>query len=299
MNWLVEPGLWSNPAVRTALAVGAIVAVVSAVVGVFTVVRGQSFAGHALTDVAAAGGAGAVLGGVAPLLGFLGGGVVGAGAMELIGIDRVKGRDVATGVVLGAAFGLSALFLYLSSSTSATSGSTQLILFGSIFTVAPDTLPEVTALSAVVLALVASIGRPLILSSLSADLAAARAIPVRAVGFAFVSVLAISVGLSSIVIGSILSTALLIGPPASALKVVTRLRSAFVVSAIAGVVATVLGTVLAYDSYYWSASHRGLPVSFFVVAVVVVEFVAATIVQRLRWGLSRGAVAGHPTTVGL
>jgi len=282
VHWIFEPGLWANSSVRTALAVGAIVALVSSVVGVFTVLRGQTFAGHALTDVATAGGAGAVLAGVAPLLGFLGGGVLGAGVMEGVGVERVRGRDVATGVVLGAAFGLSALFLYLSTSTSATTGTTQLILFGSIFTVSPSTLPVVAVLSGAVLLIVASIARPLLLSSLSAELAAARAIRVRAVGFAFVAVLAVSVGLSSIIIGSILSTALLIGPPASALKIVNRLGGAFVLAAAAGVVATLSGVVLAYDSFYWFASHRGLPVSFFVVVIVVLEFVAASVAQRLR-----------------
>jgi len=282
VHWIFEPGLWANSSVRTALAVGAIVALVSSVVGVFTVLRGQTFAGHALTDVATAGGAGAVLAGVAPLLGFLGGGVLGAGVMEGVGVERVRGRDVATGVVLGAAFGLSALFLYLSTSTSATTGTTQLILFGSIFTVSPSTLPVVAALSGAVLLIVAGIARPLLLSSLSVELAAARAIRVRAVGFAFVAVLAVSVGLSSIIIGSILSTALLIGPPASALKIVNRLGGAFVLAAAAGVAAALSGVVLAYDSFYWFASHRGLPVSFFVVVIVVLEFVAASVAQRLR-----------------
>ncbi len=282
MSWIVEPGLWADPSVRTALLVGSIVAVVSSVVGVFTVLRGQSFAGHALTDVATAGGSGAALAGVAPLVGFVVGGVVGAGAMEAIGVERVKGRDVATGVVLGAAFGLSALFLYLTTTSSATTGSTQLILFGSIFTVAPSTVPQVAVLGAAVLAVVASIARPLLLSSLSAELAAARSVRVRAVGFAFVCLLAVSVGLSSIVIGSILSTALLIGPPASALKVTDRLGRAFVVAALASVVAVVVGVVLAYDSYDWTASHRALPVSFFVVVVVVAEFAVAALVQRAR-----------------
>ena len=49
------------------------------VVGVFTVMRGQSFAGHALGDVSAAGGSGALLIGLSPLAGFVGLGIAGAG----------------------------------------------------------------------------------------------------------------------------------------------------------------------------------------------------------------------------
>jgi zinc/manganese transport system permease protein len=282
VHWLFEPGLFANHSVRTALLVGAIVAVVSAVVGIFTVLRGQSFAGHALTDVATAGGAGAFLAGVAPLVGFVGGGVVGAGAMDAIGVQRVKGRDIATGVVLGAATGLAALFLYLSTTHSSATGTTQLILFGSIFTVQSSTLPEVVVLSLAVLLTVAIIGRPLLLSSLSTELASARGVRLRGIGVAFMVILAVSVGLSAIIIGSILSTALLIGPPASALKLVHRFGAGVVLAAALGVGATLLGIVLAYNSYYWFSSHRGLPVSFFVVVLVVLEFVIASVIQRVR-----------------
>jgi ABC 3 transport family len=50
--------------VRTAFLVGTIVAITSGVVGVLTVIRGQSFAGHSLADVATTGGAGAFLAGL-------------------------------------------------------------------------------------------------------------------------------------------------------------------------------------------------------------------------------------------
>lgn len=290
MHWLFEPGLLSNHTVRTALLVGLTAAIVSAIVGVFTVLRGQSFAGHALTDVATAGGAGAFLAGVAPIIGFVGGGVLGAGAMDAIGVQRVKGRDIATGVVLGAATGLSALFLYLSATSSASTGATQLILFGSIFTVSPSTLPEVVVLSCLVLLTISFIARPLLLSSLSIELASARGVRVRVVGLVFMVALAVSVGLSAIVIGSILSTALLIGPPASALKVVNRFWAGAAIAVVLGVAATWAGIVFAYDSYYWVPSHRGLPVSFFVVAFVVVEFALFSVVHRRRLGRRARAI---------
>lgn len=280
MHWLVEPGLFANSSVRTALFIGFIVAVVSSCAGIFTVMRGQSFAGHALTDVASAGGAGAFYASVAPLLGFVGAGVVGAGAMDAIGVQRVKGRDIATGVVLGASTGLAALFLYLSATSGTTTGSTQLILFGSIFTVQPSVIPEVVGLSIAVLVALGVLARPLLLSSISSELAAARGVRVRVVGLIFIVVLAVSVGLSAIVIGSILSTALLIGPPASALRVVHRFTNAMALSVLFGIAATWVGIVISYDSYYWMPSQRGLPVSFCVVAVVVTEFAITSIAQH-------------------
>lgn len=273
MHWLVEPGLWSNAAVRTGLGVGAVVAVVSALVGLFTVMRSQSFAGHALADVATAGGAGAGVLGVSPLGGFVVGSLVGAGAMEAIGVERVRQRDVATGVVLGAATGLSALFLYLITLNSSSTGSTQLILFGSLFLVTRSTFLVVVGLSAAVCLALASLGRPLLFASLSPDAAKARGVAVTRVALLFTLLVAVTVGLSSIVIGSILSTALLIGPPAAALRLGRRLSTTFLVASILGVVAVTLGVVLSYDSYFWWPSHRTLPVSFCVVALVVLELV--------------------------
>ena len=280
MHFVFEPGFFSSSPVQIALVVGAVSAIVSAVVGVFTVLRGQSFAGHALTDVATTGGSGAFFYGASPLVGFLSAGVIGAGAMELVGVERLRGRDIATGVVLGFATGLSALFLYLDTTKSAATGVSQQILFGSIFTLSSSTIPLVAVLSALTLCVLFIIYRPLLLSSVSPDLAAARGIRVRLIGVLFMLTLAVSVGLSSIAIGSILSTALLIGPAAAALRVTTNLRATLAVATVWGVAATWLGIVLAYDSYYWFPSSQGLPVSFFIVALVFVGYLLSGVRTR-------------------
>src|SRR5580704_2979850 len=169
-----EPGFFASPQVHVAATLGAVVAVVCAVVGVFTVMRGQSFAGHSLGDVSAAGGSGALLIGIGPVAGFVGLGIIGAGVMDMIGIRRVRGRDLATGVVLGAAIGLSALFLYLTSIAGATTGAPAQILFGSIFTIASGTIPAVVILSVIAIAAIGIGWRPLLLTTVNPDMAAAR-----------------------------------------------------------------------------------------------------------------------------
>ena len=294
MRFLFEPGFFSNGSVHTAAEIGAFTAIVSAIVGVFTVVRSQSFAGHALTDVATTGGSGAFLLGLSPLTGFIAGGVAGGGAMELIGVERARSRDLATGIVLGAATGLSALFLYLDTTRSATTGATQQILFGSIFTIDPSTVPTVVILSVATLIVVGVIYRPLVLSSVSAELAWARGVSLRLVGLLFMLTLAVSVGLSSIAVGSILSTALLIGPAATALRVTRSLRTAMVVACLLGVSTTWLGILFAFDSAYWDPSSQGLPVSFFIVAIVFVLYLASgfPVVQRLAGRRDEGEPPG-------
>ncbi len=287
MHWLVEPGLWSNPAVRTGMGVGTVVAVISALVGLFTVMRSQSFAGHALADVATAGGAAAGVLGVSTLAGFVVGSLAGAGAMEAIGVERVRQRDVATGVVLGAATGLSALFLYLITLDSTSTGSTQLILFGSLFSVTGSSYLVVVVLSAVVALALAALGRPLVFASVSPDAASARGVAVGRVSLLFALVVAVTVGLSSIVIGSVLSTTLLIGPAAAALRLGRRLSSTLVLAGALGVGAVLAGVVVGYDSYYWWASHRALPVSFCVVMFVVGELAVINLTRRVRRGAPR------------
>jgi len=269
------PGFFASPQVHVAAAIGGLVALVSAVVGVFTVLRGQSFGGHALGDVSAAGGAGALLVGLSPIAGFVGMGIAGAGVMDIIGVRRLRGRDLATGIVLGAAIGLSALFLFLGTTTGSTTGATQQILFGSIFTVTSGTIPVVAILGVIAVGTIAAIGRPLLLSTVSPDIAVARGVRVRLVGMLYMLALAVSVGLSSLAIGAILSTALLIGPAAAALRLTRTVAMAVVTACLIGVLATWAGVLLAYDSYYWGSSHRGLPVSFFIVGLIFGTYLAA------------------------
>jgi zinc/manganese transport system permease protein len=272
---LFAPGFFASGSVHAALVVGAVVALVTGAVGVFTVIRGQAFAGHALGEVGSAGGSAAFLGGANPLWGFMGIAVVAAGLIELLGLHRPRARDVATGLVLGAGLGMAALFLYLDTTSSSTTGVTVTILFGSLFAVSQQMLPSIVALSAVSLVVIAVCYRMLLLSSLSSDLAATRGVPVRALGIAYLVIMAVAVSLAAETIGAILATALVVGPPATALRLTKRPGGALVVAGLVGVAAVWLGIVLAYDSYYWPPAGHGWPVSFFVVALVFLFYLVA------------------------
>jgi zinc/manganese transport system permease protein len=280
--FVFAPGFWDNQAVHVALAVGAAVAVVTGVVGVFTVMRGQSFAGEALGDIGTTGGSAAALVGAGPLTGFVAVDVLAAATMELVGVQRVRGRDLATGVVLGAAIGLAALFLYLDTTQGSGNGSTVTILFGSIFAISSATIPAVVALALLAVGVIVLLYRPLLLATVSPEMAAARGIPVRAVGALYLLALALATALAAITIGTILSTALLIGPAATALRLTRRPWRAMLAAAGLGLAATWIGVVLAYDSYHWPPREHGWPVSFFVVALVFAIYLLSGLVVWAR-----------------
>jgi zinc/manganese transport system permease protein len=296
---IVAAGFFSSGAVHTALIIGVAVALVSGPLGVFTVIRGQSFAGEALGDIGTTGGSGAFLVGIGPLWGFVIINVAAAALMELVGIQRRRGRDLATGIVLGAGLGVAALFLYLDTTVHDTTGAAVTILFGSLFTVQTSTIWLVAGLAAIVLALLTVIGRPLLLASASPELAAARGVPVAVMGFAYLLALSLSVALCAVTIGAILSTALLIGPAAAALRVTRRPGRAMASAAGLGIAATSLGILLAYDSYRWPPHNSGWPVSFFVVALVLAFYLVCGVLgARGRRPTAPVADLAPPATLG-
>ncbi|HET9074394.1 MAG TPA: metal ABC transporter permease [Solirubrobacteraceae bacterium] len=273
---IIAPGFFASPAVALAAAVGAVVAVVAGAVGVFTVIRGQAFAAEGLADAGSAGGASAYLAGLPTLGGFALAGVVAAAAMELIGARRARSRELATGIVLGAGFGLSALFLYLGTTQRGTGAATVTILFGSIFALRSGDLPAVLGLGALAGTGLLVLYRPLLLASASPELAAARGLRVGRLGLAYLLALVIAVALAALSVGTILSTALMVGPAATALKLSARPGRAIALAGAIGVAAVWLGLVLAYDSYAWPPLHHGWPASFFIVALILGAYLAAS-----------------------
>src|SRR6266852_596938 len=152
---------------NNAFAAAGMVAVVSGVVGFFLVMRGQTFAGHALSHIGFAGATGAGLIGLAPLWGLVGFTLAAGIAMGLLS-DRISNRDVAIGVVLALALGFGLLFLhyYTSFATQATA-----ILFGNVLAVDRPTIAVLTGLAVVTLAALVAIMRPLVFASLQPELA--------------------------------------------------------------------------------------------------------------------------------
>jgi zinc/manganese transport system permease protein len=66
------------------------------------------------------------------------------------------------------------------------------------------------------------------------------------------------------------------------------MRWAILLAVLIGIGATWLGVLLAYDSYYWGSARNGWPVSFFIVAIVFLTYLASGMPRLLsgRRGVS-------------
>jgi zinc/manganese transport system permease protein len=211
-----------------AFAAAGIVAVVSGLVGYFLVMRGQTFAGHALSHIGFAGATGAGLIGIAPLWGLLAFTLAAGIAMGALG-DRISNRDVAIGVILALALGFGLLFLhyYTSFATQATA-----LLFGNVLAVDHSMIATLAILGAITLAALAAIMRPLIFSSLQPELAEAKGVPMRFISTAFLAIVALAVSECAQIVGVLLVFTLMVGPPAAAQRVTTGLWSGLIAAAV-------------------------------------------------------------------
>ena len=235
---------------RNAFAAAGVAAVVSGLVGYFLVLRGQTFAGHALSHIGFAGATGAVLIGLAPVWGLVGFTVAAGIGMGMLG-ERISGRDVAIGVVLALALGFGLLFLhyYTAFATQATA-----LLFGNVLAVDRSMIVTLAGLGMVTFGGLAAIMRPLIFASLQPELAEAKGVPLRFVATAFLTIVALAVAESAQIVGILLVFALMVGPPATAQALATGLWSGMLLSAAFALAEAWAGIAVAY--------YTDWPVSF-------------------------------------
>ena len=256
--------------VQNAFIAGTVVAILTAMVGYFVVLRAQAFAGHALSHIGFAGATGAAILGTSSLIGtyvFTLLAAVGIGALG----ERVRGRDLEIGMVLSFALGLGVLFLNLYTSFAT---ETVSILFGSILSVTRANVWIMLVFSLVTLLILGIIFRPLLFASIDPEVALARGVPVQALSVGFMLLLAITVAEAVQVVGVLLVFALLVAPAATAQRLTNRPFAAIGLSILLGLLFTWVGLLLAFVTRW--------PVSFYISALAALSYLAATLFNRLR-----------------
>jgi zinc/manganese transport system permease protein len=234
---------------QNAFAAATIVAVVSGLAGYFLVLRGQAFAGHALSHVGFTGATGAVLIGIPPLWGMVAMTVAAGVGMGAIG-ERLAYHDVAIGIVLALSLGLGLLFLHFFTAyaTQATS-----LLFGNVLAVDRSTVWTLLGLGVVSVGALAFISRPLLFASVQPELAEAKGVSLRLYSVLFLAIVGLAVAECVQIVGVLLVFALMVGPAATAQRLASAVGTGLVLAAALALLEAWGGIALAFYSD-WPAS---------------------------------------------
>jgi len=246
-----------------------LVAGVAGVVGFFVVIRGTSFAAHALPLSAFPGAAAANLLGINPLIGLLA--FSGLGVAGISQLARRGPRDVATALSLVMLLGLGALFL---SRTTEYFQAVYALLFGEVLGVGSADLGPIVALSAVSVALIAVLFRPLLLNSVSSELGQARGVSARAMEAMFLAVVALATAMALPVVGALLVFSLMVGPASAARTLTDQPPTAMLLSAALSVATVWMSIALSFASDW--------PIGFFVGGLSALAYIGGRTWTRVK-----------------
>ena len=267
--------MFSYPFMVNAFRAGTCVALVAGVAGWFMVLRKQTFAGHTLAVVAFPGAAGATLIGVSASFGYFTACIAAAGVIAMAG-QAAPGRAFSEeSAVIGTvqAFALASGLLFVSLYRGFLSGVNGL-LFGSFLGITDDQVIALAVVSLVVVIALGVITRPLLFASIDAGVAAARGVPVRALGFAFLLLLGAAAAAASQITGALLVFALLVMPAAAAQRLTSRPWGSLLLTIAIGLIVTWGGLTAAYYSTW--------PIGFYVTTFGFAIYLLAVGTEKMR-----------------
>ena len=254
---------------RNAFAACTVVGVVAGAIGYFLVLRGETFAGHALSHVGFPGATGAVLLGQSPFVGLVAATVVAGVGVALLG--QRANRDVAIGIVLTFSLGLGLLFLHFY--TAYASLATN-ILFGNVLGISRGTVVVLVVMGLACLIGLAASVRPLVFASLQPELAEAKGVSTVATSSIFMVLVAVSTAETVQIVGVLLSFALLVAPAAAAIRLTKTIATGVAASVSLAVVIAWTGLTLAF--------YTDWPTSFWITTLGAGSYLAAVMLRAAR-----------------
>jgi zinc/manganese transport system permease protein len=280
--------MFAQPFMQYAFLAGTAVALAAGPVGYFLALRGQVFTSDALSHVAFTGALAALAFGLDARIGLFLLTILVAVGMGALG-RRGRPDDVVIGSVFAWVLGLGVFFLalYTTSRSGAGNGRAGVsVLFGSILGLSRDSAVLTAVIGLLICALVLAAARPLLFASIDEDVAAARNVPVRLLGYGFLAVVGATAAESTQIVGALLILGLLAAPAGAAIQLTARPLIALAIATGIAVASVWIGLTAAYFITW-------MPPSFAILAVATLTYVAAALVRRLgAVRLSQGARPG-------
>ena len=268
----------AHPFMQHAFLAGTAVALAAGLVGYFLVLRAQVFTADALSHVAFTGALAALAAGLDARLGLFAITILVALGMGTLG-RQARPDDVVIGGVFAWVLGLGVFFLRLYTSTRSGTGNGSAgvsVLFGSILGLSASRALATALIALLVCAVLVVIARPLLFASVDENVAAARGVPVRLLGFGFLALVGTTAAEATQVVGALLILGLLAAPAGAASRLTTRPLPALGLSAAIAVASVWLGLTASY--------LVAVPPSFAILAVATLCYLGTVAVQRLRRG---------------
>lgn len=281
---LLDP--FTAPFVVRAVVGGVLLSAISALVGVWVIVRGMTFLGEAMSH--------GMLPGVAIASALGGSLVLGAGLSALVmalGVNSLRksrrfGQDTSIGLLF---VGMLSLGVILVSHSRSFATDLTAFLFGDVLAIGSQDL----VLLVVVLAAVAIVSIPLYrpFLALSFDPRKAQTLGLRPdlTNVAMLILLTVTIAVSFHVVGTLLSFGMLIAPSAAALLIARRIPVVMAAAFTLGTFSTVLGVLVSWHL----GTAAGASISATAVAVFFVIAAAQSIASRFR---TRPARLAHLVT---
>ena len=260
------------PLVTNSLLVGALLAVVGGLVGVFVINRDMSFAVHGISELSFAGASITLLLGGNVVFGSVVGSLVASVIIGILGA-KAKERNSITAVLMpfGLGLGILALSLYEGRASNKFG-----LLTGQIVAVDEPQLVSISIISFLVIAILLTIWRPLTFASIDAEVAAARGVPTRTLSVIFMLLLGLAVATSIQVVGALLVLSLLVTPAAAAIRVSSSPFVIPVLSVLFAGISVVGGILLALGA--------SLPVSPYITSI---SFLIYLVCRAIEWVKNR------------
>ena len=268
--------MFAHDFVRNAYLAGTFIALACGTIGWFVLLRGQLFAGDALTHVAFVGAVAAAVIGVDERVGLFALTLAVAVAMAALG-RRGQADDAVIGTVFAWILGIGVLLLAVLATSAAggTGISAANTLFGSIYSLTAGGSRLAAAIGLVVAIAVLIVVRPLLLATLDAELAAVRGVPARALAVAFLAMLAVVTAEGTQAIGALLLLGLLAAPAGAAHRLTARPYRGLALSSLIAVLAMWGGLALSYEI-------ASLPPSSAIIGLAGAGYAATALLTRRR-----------------
>ncbi len=249
---------------------GAVLGIVGGLIGVFVMARDMPFAVHGISELSFAGASAGLLFGIGVVPGSIVGSLLAALLIGALG-PRARDRNSITAVLMPAGLGIGILCLALYPGRSANKFG---LLTGQIVAIDAPQIGALITICAIVIVGLAIVWRPLLFSSVDAEVAAARGVPTRALSIVFMLLLGLTVAVSVQIVGALLVLSLLVTPAAAALRVASSPVVVPLLSVLFAVVSIVGGIMFALGG--------SVPISPYVTTISFLIYVVCRIVSTVR-----------------